>query len=82
MNKIYDIVRREPVRIYNVSVAVAAVIAYFVTDFPVQMLLGAIAAFLGLGEMTRAAVTPNEKVVTTTDDLREIRRFDDDTPID
>lgn len=63
MSKIVEAIKNNPVRIYTVTIAVVALVARYVADFPTDLVLGLIAAVLGIGgEVTRAAVTPNRKL--------------------
>jgi hypothetical protein len=59
----------EPVRIYAVAVSALAVAAYYLPDLPVALYLGVVAAILGVGEGVRSTVTPNSKVVVSTNDV-------------
>lgn len=56
-------IRLEPVRLYTVAVAAVALLAHYVTTLPSELVLGLVAAILGVGELgVRRAVTPNERV--------------------
>lgn len=54
-------VKVEPVRLYAIAVAAVALVAYYVS-VPSELVLGLVAAILGVGEGVRAAVTPNSRV--------------------
>lgn len=58
MDKILTAWTNEPVRVYEVIAAVLALAAAYV-DLPVPLILGVVAAVLGVaGERVRAQVTP------------------------
>lgn len=51
-----DAILNNPVRIYEVAVAVMLLVTHYVQDLPVTLILGLLAAVLGLGETIRAQV--------------------------
>jgi hypothetical protein len=59
---VLEAIRTNPVRIYAVITAALALVAHYVPDVPTVLVLGLVAAVLGIGEGVRAAVTPNSKV--------------------
>lgn len=61
-------IKSNPVRLYAVASALVALVAAFVPALPTVAVLGVIAALLGVGEVTRASVTPNAKA--TANELR------------
>lgn len=50
----------EPVRLYGVAAAALALAAHYFEDLPVALILGLVAALLGVGEMVRGTVTPEK----------------------
>lgn len=52
----------EPVRLYAVASAAAALAAYYLPSGAWPLILGVLAAVLGIGETVRAKVTPVQKV--------------------
>lgn len=53
--------KSNPVRLYAAAVAVVALVAHYVEDLPAPLILGLVAAILGVGEGVRANVTPTSK---------------------
>jgi hypothetical protein len=51
-------IRRNPVRIYSVAVAILALVAQYVPELPTALILGVIAAIIGTGEVVRSKVVP------------------------
>lgn len=49
----------EPVRLYAIAAAALALAAHYLGDLPVPLILGLVAAILGLGEGVRSKVTPD-----------------------
>lgn len=57
--KFFEALKRNPVRVYAFVSGVAAAVVAVVPDFPSGVVLGVIAAVLGVGgEITRSKVTP------------------------
>lgn len=53
----------EPVRWYAIAAAVVALVVHYVPDVPGPLVLGLVAALLGVGEKAvRSAVTPMARV--------------------
>jgi hypothetical protein len=62
MRKVFEFLRREPVRVLAVLTAATAVVSRYVADFPTDLVLGLAAAVLGVGgEIARSQVTPTVK---------------------
>lgn len=74
MNKIINKISTEPVRVYAVTTAALALLSHYVPSTPTYLVLGLVAAILGLGESTRSLVYPWQHVGFTkeeADDLTE-----------
>lgn len=56
-----DSIKNNPVRIYEIAVAVVALVLVFIPTFPAAAVLGVVAAVLG-GEVVRSQVTPTSKL--------------------
>jgi hypothetical protein len=63
------LIRTEPVRLYSIAVAIAAVVAHYAPEVPTALYLGVVAAVLGLGETVRSSVTPNQRVIVHADEV-------------
>lgn len=51
--------KNNPVRIYSVFASIFALVAHYLPDLPVPLLLGIVASVLGVtGEAVRSRVTP------------------------
>lgn len=68
-----------PVRLYSIAVAAVALVAFYVT-IPAPLILGLIAAVLGVGEGVRSQVAPMSKVVLHVDDYEPFD-FEDDEEV-
>lgn len=64
-----DLLELEPVRLYSVAAAALALAVHFFPSLPAALILGLVAAILGVGQKVRANVTPTPKVVVSVDDL-------------
>jgi predicted branched-subunit amino acid permease len=71
-----EALKNNPVRIYSIAVAALALVAFYLPGLPVALILGLVAAILGVGEGVRAAVTPNRRVVVSQADLDEVEEFE------
>jgi len=64
--------KMEPVRLFAIASAALALAAFYAPALPVPLILGLIAAVLGVGsEVTRRQVTPVAKTVELPDNLLE-----------
>jgi xanthosine utilization system XapX-like protein len=61
MRKVADFVRRNPARVYGVTVAVLALVAFFLPATPVALILGVVGAVLGIGGAEAVQRTENRK---------------------
>jgi hypothetical protein len=64
MQAVLEALKNNPVRIYSIVVATLALIAFYIPTLPVALVLGLVAAILGVGEGVRAVVTPTRKLPT------------------
>lgn len=71
MSKITALLKNEPVRVYEVLVAVLALVAVYVPDVPTAAILAFLVPVLGLGEVVRSKVTPTEQVFIDRRELEE-----------
>lgn len=63
MSKIIEAVKNNPVRVYTVVIALVAFGSRYVVDFPTDLVLGLVAAVLGIGgEVTNRKVTANRQL--------------------
>jgi len=63
MQSIRNFLANEPVRVYEILVALMALVVLAVPDFPVALVLAFLVPVLGLGEVVRSKVTPYGHVV-------------------
>jgi hypothetical protein len=59
---VIEAIKNNPVRLYAIASAALALIAFYVPSLPVVLILGLVAAILGIGEGVRAVVTPVRKL--------------------
>ncbi len=71
MSSIVSAIRQNPVRVMSTLSAVVALVAFYFPTLPVALILAIPAALLGIGEVTRAKVTPNARVALHVDQVPE-----------
>jgi predicted branched-subunit amino acid permease len=57
-----EAIKNNPVRLYAIAAAALALAAYYMPSLPVVLIMGLVAAILGVGEGVRAQVTPVRKL--------------------
>lgn len=57
-----EALKNHPVRIMAILTAVVALIAHYVPDLPVPLILAIPAAVLGMGEIAASKVTPTRNI--------------------
>jgi len=62
-------IKNNPVRLYAIATAALALLVFYVPGLPVVLILGLVAAILGVGEGVRSKVTPSRQVFL---DRREV----------
>jgi hypothetical protein len=65
VHSVVEAIKNNPVRLYSIAVASLALIAFYVPTLPVVLILGLVAAVLGVGETVRAHVTPTRNLPPT-----------------
>lgn len=60
----WEAIKNNPVRIYNFILATFMLVAFYVPSIPRDLAINVLIAAFGLGgEITRNAVTPNDRVL-------------------
>lgn len=72
MNKFWQAIKDNPVRIGAIVSAAIALAAYYVPDAPWPLVAGLIAAILGTGELVRSDVAPMSRVSVHNDELKDL----------
>lgn len=78
MDKLKNFVSSEPVRFYEVIVAILALVAIYVPDVPSAALLAVLVPILGIGEVVRSNVTPSKNVFIDRRELDGALPLDDE----
>jgi hypothetical protein len=65
VQSVLESIKNNPVRLYAIATAALALIAFYAPALPVVLILGLVAAILGVGEGVRSQVTPTRKLDAT-----------------
>ena len=72
MNKTWQAIKDNPVRIGAIVSAAIALAAHYIPDAPWPLVAGLIAAVLGTGELVRSDVAPMSRVAVHVDELTDL----------